>query len=156
MLFFLRDEQNAKVSRPETLIQRVVRLIDEAVASGRFQSRAKAILAAGLTTGWLSERIAQDEASEDGVGLRASTLAKLSEALGIPVATILGADPLDPPLVDKYPERAWAITAARALNYPEAAIQRVLSEDPGGEPPRIYWFRRIESEAERMRPASDG
>ncbi len=137
------------------ILDRLERLIDEAVRSRRFPSTAAVLRSAGVTTGYLSEfrkRIGKDPKAD----MTSQTIARFARALGVSAAEITGGeDEPEPPLVDKYSERAWSITAARALKLPEAAIQVVLAEDPGGTPSRMYWFRRIETEAERLKPSAE-
>lgn len=107
--------------------------------------------AAGMSKSYLSERV--NAAKKDpNVSMRQVTLVRLASVLGITVAELTGDVGDEAPLVDVYPGRAWAILAARNLQLPEAAIQFVLREDPGHDPGRIYWFRRIEAESERLRP----
>jgi len=137
----------------ETFLDRLEQLIDEAVRAGRFTSPTDFILKAGLTSGYLGEF----RTKRPKGGVQASTAKEFARMLGISVASLL--DPSsdeEPPVVDIYPGRAWAIGAARNLQLPEAAIQLVLKEDPGADLGRMYWFRRIESEAERVAPASQG
>jgi hypothetical protein len=139
----------------ENILERIERLIDEAVRAERFRSRAEFLELAGKSTGYLGEfrqRIEKDR----GATITAVTAKRFAELLGVPVASIIHPEQDDaPPLVDKYHERAWGIMAARNLQFPEAAIQLVLKEDPGRDPGRMYWFRRIEAEAERLRPAAE-
>ncbi len=138
----------------ENILQRLQRLIRESVRSGRHASQSGLLRSQGLSTGLVGElrkRITADPTA----GMTGDTAEKLSRALGVSVQTILTGDSADSELVDVYRERAAAIDAARALKLPEAAIQLVLKEDPGGSPSAMYWFRRIESESERVSPAAD-
>jgi hypothetical protein len=137
----------------ESVLDRMLRLIDEAVRAGRFNSRTDFLEQAGLSNGYIGElrqRTDRDPASS----VRGKTARQIATLLAVPVGMLLGEEGDEPPLVDVYVERAWAIQAARNLQLPEAAIQLVLREDPGRDPGRMYWFRRIEAEAERIRPAS--
>jgi transcriptional regulator with XRE-family HTH domain len=137
----------------ESLPHRVRRLVAEAVKAGRCSSERDVMDAAGLSPSYLAERI--NAANKDpSVSIRQATLVRIAVALGISVADLTGDVGGEAPLVDVYPSRAWAIMAARNLQLPEAAIQVVLREDPGHDPGRLYWFRRIESETERLRPSS--
>lgn len=132
------------------MLTRLLRLIDEAVAVGRFNSRADFLAKAGLTSGYLGEF----EANRPNGTIRLDTARRFAALLGTPIGAFTGDDPEEPPVVDIYPGRAWAISAARALRYPEAAIQIVLKETPSDDPGSLFWFRRIESEAQRIRPPS--
>lgn len=124
--------------------------------AGRFRSEAHFLAEVGLSSGYLGEFATRIE-KNPAASMRTATMSRVSELLGVPVAALLAEnDETEPPVVDIYPERAWAIAAARNLQLPEAAIQLVLKEDPGKDPGRLYWFHRIESEAERVRPASSG
>lgn len=139
----------------ENILTRLERLIDEAVRAGRFSSRTAFQKAAGMSSGYLSEfkrRIAENPRAT----LKADTAERCAALLAVPVAALINPEQdEEPPLVDKFPGRAFAIHAARNLQFPEAAIQLVLKEDPGRDPGRMYWFRRIEAETERIRPAAE-
>ncbi len=91
-------------------------------------------------------------------GLTGDVARRFAEALGVSEGFIIrGEEELVPELLDVLPERAQAVDAARKLKFPEAAIRAVLRESPPpGEPPSaLYWFRRIETEAERVAPTAD-
>lgn len=138
----------------ENILGRIERMIDEAVRAGRFRSRTDFLEQAGKSSGYLGE-FRQRIAREPTATITADTARAFAELLGVPVQSIIHPEQDDvPPLVDKYSGRAFAVQAARNLQFPEAAIQLVLKEDPGRDPGRMYWFRRIESEAERLRPAA--
>jgi len=148
---FLSGPRHTIESVAEQLVVRIRRLIEERVAAGQFESERKALIAAGISGSWLAEKIFQVNAGKEP-GVTEKTLRRLSTLLGITLEELIGEVDEEAPLVDIYPGRAWAIVAARALQFPEAAIQIVLREDPGHDPGRLYWFRRIESEVERVRP----
>lgn len=138
----------------ETILTRIDRLIAEAVRAGRYRSPADFLDQAGLSSGYLAEfrgRLEENPAAT----LRADTLAKIARGLGVTVSTITSREDTGPRVLDRFEGRAYAVDAARALGLPEAAIQLVLREDPGRDPGRMYWFRRIEAEAERVRPATE-
>ncbi len=136
----------------EALVVRIRRLIAERVKAGQFESERQALKAANISASWLANRMHEQRGGAEP-SVKESTLRKLAALLGITMEELIGLPSAeDAPLVDLYPGRAWAIVAARALQLPEAAIQTVLREDPGHDPGRLYWFRRIESEAERLRP----
>jgi hypothetical protein len=139
----------------ENPVLRIRRLVAEAVRAGQYPSAAAVMKKAGLSRSYLSERqSAQRDDAEASVGSDAAR--GIAAALGMTVGELLGTEePGEPPLVDVYPGRAWAIKAARDLELPEAAIQAVLRQDPGHDLPRIAWFKRIEAETESLRPASD-
>lgn len=139
----------------ENIVERIKRLIAEAVRSGRFASEAQALKEAGISSGYLGE-LTKRLKSNPAASMVGPTARKLADTLGVSVEVILrGQSEGEPPVVDKYPERAWAVSSARGLKYSEAAIQLVLREDPGTDPGRMYWFRRIEAEDERVRPPAD-
>lgn len=133
----------------ENLADRVERLLAQAVRAGRAPSISALLRDHGLSTGLLGElraRLAKDPKA----GMTDRTAKRLAEVLGISIQEILAGRSEESDIVDKYRERAAAIDAARSLKLPEAAIQLVLREDPGGTPSEMYWFRRIEAEAERV------
>jgi len=140
-----------------TVLERLQGLIDAAVSAGRFRSRADFLAQAGRSRGYLGELRARLEKRPDA-GLHSETAQRFAQLLGMStdefMETLSGERAELPPASDKYPSRPWAITAARALQIPEQAIQAVLAEDPGHDPGRWYWFRRLESEAARVKPAS--
>ena len=140
----------------ETLAQRVRRLVQEAIKSGRYATEADAAAAAGRSPQWLANFIIRAE-EDPSATMRQDTAEGLARALGISVAELVGAEAADDATlpVDIYPARARAVRAAKDLGFPEAAIQVVLREQRNDEPGALYWFRRIEAEAERIRPAAD-
>ena len=128
--------------------------MDQAIRSGRYPSRAAILRAAKLSSGYMGEfrdRLKKNPKS----GLTTPVVKRLAAALGVTERDVLGSDESEPETIDIYPERAWAIDAARRLKFPEAAIQVVLKEQPARDPGRMYWFRRIESETERAVPTAD-
>jgi transcriptional regulator with XRE-family HTH domain len=135
------------------LPQRVVRLVEQAVAAGRFESEAAIMEAAGLSPSYIGELRIRAKKNPKA-GLKQRTVEALARALGITAAQLVG-DVDEPALVDVHPNRAFAVEAARKLQLPEAAIQVVLREQRNDDPSRIFWFRRIEAEAERLRPSTD-
>lgn len=140
----------------EILAHRVRRLVQEAIDSGRYASEKEVALSAGLSPQWLANLVNRAGSNPEAT-IRQDTAEKLAGALGITVAELTGSAAAEDPAlpVDIYPARARAVVAARKLDFPEAAIQVVLREKRNDDPPAIYWFRRIEAEAERIRPASD-
>jgi hypothetical protein len=154
MLFLLSGADHRGVPS-ENVAERLERLFDQAVAAGQYGSHAQILKAAGLTTGWFSElkgRVRRKPAA----GISGKTAAALATALGVSTSAVLGTEDERVPVgeADPYPDRFWAVQAARALQYPEAAIRVVLTEDPGRDPGRLYWFRRIEAESESLRPSA--
>ena len=154
MLFFLSPRQDADMAR-ETVPQRIQRLAEQAVRSGKFPSVSSVATTAGLSRSYIAERVNAAKKDRDA-SVGADAAAALARALGITVEELLGTKGAgEQPLVDVYPNRAWAIQAARNLDLPEAAIQVVLSQDPGRDLHKMAWFHRIEAEAENLRPASN-
>jgi len=140
----------------ETLLERIKRLVAEAVRAGRYHSPTDFLNRAGLSSGYFGEFEAR-VAANPKAGISGKTARRFADLLGVSLETILsGERSEEPPYVDVFEERAWAVHAARSLRLSEAAIQLVLKEDPGGaDPGRMYWFRRIESEDERVRPSAE-
>jgi Arc/MetJ-type ribon-helix-helix transcriptional regulator len=157
MLFSLSAETVAPVEQPERPLDRLLRLMDEAVDRGDFSSRADILRRAGLSSGYLGELRQRDDAAKERgappADMLAPTLRALASTLGITVSELSGAEE-PPPDDDVDPNRSWAVLAARALLFPETAIRIVQAEPPGGS--RWYWFRRIEVESERLAPTSGG
>lgn len=136
----------------ESLIERIGRLIAEAVDRGDHNSEADVLEKAGMSSGWLSERRGKAalaiEAGKLPPGIRASTAARLAETLGVSLGELLG-ESVPAPDDDEDVERSWAVRAARDLQLSELAIRTVQAEPPGlGD--RRYWFHRILAEAERV------
>jgi hypothetical protein len=127
------------------------RLISEAVAAGRFTNQAQVLKAVGLSSGYMGE-LRQRTAKNPDATLNLDTAVKFADVLGCPVTLLTGDTPA--PSGDPYEGRSWAIIAARALGLPESAIQTILAEDPGHDPGKLWWFKRIEAEGERLVPAS--
>lgn len=138
----------------ETVVERIRRYVQMAIRAGKFENEAAFLRAIGRSDGYLGELASRTEDNRNAT-VRGDTAAKMAEVLGINVADILGAqDFAEQPVVDVYPNRAWAIKAARDLQLPEMAIQIVLRHEPGYDLERLTWFHRIEAEAESLRPAS--
>lgn len=138
----------------ETAATRIRRLVAQAIRAGRFANEAQFLKAAELSDGYFGE-LEKRCAENPEATVRGDTAKRMAAALGVSLAELLGAaDEAEQPLVDVYPNRAWAIQAARNLALPEAAIQVVLKQDPGRDLHRMAWFRRIEAEAENIRPPS--
>jgi transcriptional regulator with XRE-family HTH domain len=136
----------------EHIIQRVRRLVLEACEIGQFEDEKRVMEAAGLSPSYLAQRVHDlKKTGKADMGFRA--LAGIAKALGISVAALIGEEP-DPELVDLHAGRAVAVKAARSFRLPDAAIQVVLRDDRPDDPGAVYWFRRIEAEAERLRPVS--
>lgn len=137
----------------ETAAARIRRLVAVAIRAGKFTNEAQFLRAVDLSDGYFGE-LERRSADNPKATVRGDTAMKMANALGITLAELLGTDERPQPLVDLYPNRAWAIQAARALDLPEAAIEIVLRHDPGRDLHKMSWFRRIEAEAENLRPAS--
>jgi len=133
------------------VLDRLLSYVEEAVRAGRFQSKADFLKQARLSRAYFSEFKIRLEKDPDATMLMPS-LQRCAQLLGVSVADIAGEKGDEPDVLDVYEGRAWAIQAARNLKLPEAAIQNVLKEDPGVDPGRMFWFRRIESEALRIHP----
>lgn len=134
------------------MLDRLERLIDEAVRAGRFNSRAAFLKEARMSSGYLAEfreRLKRNPNSS----MKLETARACAQLLGTSVSAFTGDETEEPPVLDIYPGRAWAINAARSLKLPEAAIQLVLKERPADDPGALFWFRRIEAEAQRVSPA---
>lgn len=146
------------MSRPETVVVRLDRLIRAAIERGDYDSPAAVLRAAELSTGWLAElrgRCLQNPSAT----IRMSTAARLADVLKVGVSALVGGRQRTISATlenDPYPNRGKAVAAARALGLSEGAIGIVQAEDPGNDQPRMYWFRRIETEAERHAPAAHG
>lgn len=140
------------MSERESVVQRIDRLIAAAIARGEHRSAAQVLIAAGLSSGWLSE-LRQRVERDPGATITAATASALAAALRVGAAEIYGEEP-PPPDNDVFPERSWAVLSARILHYSEAAIGRVRAEPGQTDWTRLYWFRRIETETERLPPAA--
>lgn len=139
------------MSHTKTIHSVISEKIAAVVASGRFSSSAQVLKAAGLSSGFMGELLQRVTKNPDA-GLRLDTAARLAEVLQCPVTELTMASPRESS--DPYESRSWAIIAARALGFSERAIQVVLLESPPNDPGKMWWFRRIEAEQERLSPAS--
>lgn len=131
---------------------RLEEIILRAVAARRFTSISDFLHQAGFKSrGQIKSWRSRLEKRPDA---RIANISKMAHLLGMTVETfesqVFGTE--QGSSEDSYPCRADAIQAARALQLPESAIQIVLREDPGTDPGRWYWFKRIESEAARIAP----
>lgn len=149
---FRNVAESQQMSQTEkNLADRLEELFQQAIDAGRFKHKTAILEAAGLSSGFFSEmrkRIRQNGFAT----LNGGTAEKIAKVLRLELYQVMQAT--DATGADPYQSREWAIIAARALQFPEVAIQAVMSEDPGSDPGRLYWFHRIETEAERLRPAS--
>lgn len=138
----------------QSIHDRIEQLVREAVRARRFNSLRDFAVKAGLSSSYFAERKHKIRRGKDPE-ITLSTVQRVAELLGVSVVDVIDPGREEPALpVDKYEGRARAIAAARMLGLPEAAIQLVLREDPGRDPGVMYWYRRIESESERVRPAA--
>lgn len=154
MLTALSGAISFRVPVPESVVDRIDRLVKEAVAAGKYKSANQfwSAKGCGLSRSYLPQfrlRLADNPSAT----LTVDTAAKIAAALGLPVRAITGGND-DPAPTDRYPNRSWAVQAARDLLLSETAIQAILKENHGRDLTRIAWFLRIHAEAERLRPAS--
>lgn len=77
--------------------------------------------------------------------------ARMARVLGVHIETIAGTDYVAGDRDDEYPNRYWAIEAARFIGLPELAIRAVGNEKPRHDLSRQTWFARIEAEATALR-----
>ena len=136
----------------EDLAERLGRIFDATIKAGKYKSRAAVLKAAGLSSGYLTE-LRKRIRTQGSASLTMETAAAIAHAVGCDPSQLMGAAP-HTGLTEPYPERVAAVVAARALQLPELAIAAVLTEEPSDDPGRLYWFRRIETEAERLRPSA--
>jgi hypothetical protein len=144
----------------ETIVDRIDRLVREAIEDGRYRSATHFWSAegCGLSRSFLPrlrDRLTAPSPDGRAPSLTFESATKIATALGLPVVAITG--DLDPPSpADPYPNRSWAVDAARNLQIPEKAIQVVMGEDHGSDLPRIAWFMRIYGESLRLLPTASG
>lgn len=131
----------------ETAHARLSRLIGQAVKSGQFKNQTQILRAAGLSSGYMGE-LAQRCAANPQATIQADTAVSLAQALGVSLYDITG-EKERPADDDEDPERGWAVSSARIMRLPEAAIQVVLRESPGAGD-RWYWWLRIETVARQI------
>lgn len=141
----------------ETIADRIRRLVKEAVVAGKFRSSnqfwSPEPEGCGLSRAYLANLTSRLKA-DPNAEVTYESAEKIARALGLPVSAITGRDDREPPSADPYPNRARAVSAARDLQLPEAAIRAVQAEDHGFDLPRLAWFLRIHAEAVRLQPAS--
>jgi len=146
----------------ETIVARIDRLVKEAVAAGKFRSSnhfwsPEDKGGCGLSRSYLSQfrsRLRHDPTAS----ITFDTAERIASALGVPPSAVMGGDaPVVESSGDPYPNRTWAIEAARTLQLPEQAIRRILQEDHGHDLKRLAWFLRIYAESQSLKPsAADG
>lgn len=147
MLFSVNKWQIGHMNPADRLHQ----LILQAVAARRFSSTSDFLKKAGFQS--RGQIKSWRKRLEDDPEAKISNVSQMARLLGMSVEDFeervfgrqQGGD-------DRYPSRADAVAAARSLKLPEAAIQIVLTEDPGPDPGRWYWFKRIEAETARLVP----
>src|SRR5688572_4590555 len=139
----------------ETVLERIRRQVAIAIRAGKFETEAQFLRAAGIKSDGFFGELEKRTRENPSATMRADTAAKIASVLGISVDDLMGSGaPDEPPLVDVYPNRAWAVKSARDMDLPEAAIQLVLKYDPGRDLQKLAWFHRIEAEADALRPTS--
>lgn len=144
----------------ETIVDRIRRLVREAVKDGKFRSAnhfwsSEEEGGCGLSNAFLANlRIRLRNDPDATVTFESAD--KIARALGLPTSAVTGRDDRQVPTDDPYPNRARAVSAARDLQLPEVAIRAIMAEDHGFDLPRLSWFLRIQAEAVRLAPAANG
>jgi hypothetical protein len=141
----------------ETIADRIRRLVRKAVDDGKFRSSNHfwGPDGCGLSKDYLGNLRSRLKTDPDAT-VTYESAAKIARALELPVSAVTGRDESQEPITDPYPNRARAVSAARDLQLPEAAIRVIQRENPGHDMPRLSWFLRIQAEAVRLQPASSG
>ena len=144
----------------ETIVDRIRRLVRQAVKDGKFRSAnhfwsPEEEGGCGLSRAFLANLKFRLKTDPDAV-VTFESADKIARALGLPTSAVTGRHDTETPTDDPYPNRARAVSAARDLQLPEAAIRAVLREDHGFDMPRLSWFLRIQAEAVRLAPAANG
>jgi hypothetical protein len=117
-------------------------------ARGRTESERQFCARLGLSQSYLSQL--RDRCLKDpGRTIAADVAARIAGELGMTVEELMGSD-AQPANEERYPSRSDAVAAARALRYSSAAIDAAYLDDPGWDPGRLWWFRRIEAEESRL------
>lgn len=140
----------------ESIADRIRRLVREAVVAGKFRSSNHfwSPEGCGLSKDYLGNLRSRLKTDPDAT-VTFESADKIARALGLPVSAVTGRDDSHAPVDDRYPNRARAVSAARDLQLPEAAIAAVQAEDHGFDMPRLSWFLRIQAEAVRLAPAAN-
>lgn len=118
-----------------------------------FKSEASFLKEAGLSPGYLANLQDRLETSSKAgkrgakVTISLDAAAKMARVLGVHAEQLAGGEYVSGTREDDYPERYWAVEAARFIGLPEAAIRRVERERPPHDLNRQAWFKRIEAEA---------
>lgn len=115
---------------------------------GRTDSARAFCKAIGLSPTYLSQLKARCERNPDAT-IGSDEAQRMALELGAPIEELLGTST---PSVegDEYPTRPDAVAAARALKFPQQAIDSIYLEHPPTDPGRLWWFRRIEAESSRF------
>lgn len=132
------------VGRRSTVYEKIVAAIRESGYDGSLRTWFEE---AGLSESYLSRLKVRCEENPSAT-IRANAAELIAAKLGISVENLMATD--RKPV--RYESLAAAIGAARALGFSEEAI-RVASTGsaPEDDPGRLWWFRRIEAEEERLR-----
>lgn len=131
------------MSNRPTAYERVVSAIRESGYEGSLRAWCAEV---GLSEAFLSvlrERCKRNPKAS----IKADAARLIASSLNIEVEDLLGT--MRRPV--RYPSLAAAIGAARQLGFSAEAIAAASAADPGDDPGRLWWFRRIEAEEERLR-----
>jgi len=120
-----------------------------------FESEAAFLKEAKLSPGYLAnleDRIEERRRAGkklDSVTIQLDAAMKMARVLGVNVETLAG-EYVGGSREDAYPERYWAVEAARFVGLPEPAIRSVQADKPPRDLSRQAWFKRIEAAAQEL------
>jgi hypothetical protein len=115
---------------------------------GRVDSARAFCKTCGLSPTYLSQLKARCDGNPDAT-IGSDEAQRMARELGAPIEELLGT-PAPSIEGDEYPTRPDAVAAARALKFPQQAIDSIYLEHPAKDPGRLWWFRRIEAESSRF------
>lgn len=125
------------------------RIVGALRAKGRLESERQLCKKIGLSPTYLSQ-LKNRCKKVPGTTIASDVATMFADEIGVPVEELIGGGAPQQIEGDAYPSRADAVVAARALRFSQRAIDAVCSDDPGWDPGRLWWFRRIEAEEARI------
>ena len=102
-----------------------------------------------LSEGYMANLRSREKAGGE-VTITLDAAVKMARVLGVHAEQLATDDYIGGERGDQYPERYWAIEAARFVGLPEAAMRLVANEHPARDLSRQTWFKRIEAAAQEL------
>lgn len=144
VLFPIRQTYPGLV-KTESTLSRIRRLWK----SRGFTSERAFLRACRLSEGYIANLRSREQGGGE-VTITLDAAVKMARVLGVHAEQLATDDYIGGDREDPYPERYWAIEAARFIGLPEAAMRSVANDRPPHDLSRQAWFKRIEAAAQEL------